>query len=369
MAYLILTGPERQRTNQVLETTHGRTQDLRLLVQYVAPELVPSINWDRETRWLIFQVIDLAEQYGVTSDLLLAAAKERPGRPDLLAFVIELCQAHRGQLQASAYGRALEEVVHPFAGFLNPTLLATRLLCHERHVCAIEVGEKGGTGLLVASDLVLTNYHVVEDLLAGSIRHDDVVCVFDYREGLDGSPVTPVQVELDPAWMIPHRPFEADDVPASHELDYALLRLARPIGAMRPIGEDRERCWFDLSQPPPEPVRDRLAFVLQHPRKELWQPGEPRQQPLKVALGQPGFDGYNTNRTRLRYRVNTLPGSSGSAVFDERLCLVALHNSRGQPTGTSDGRVENNQGIPLTAILADLDAKIRALLIKPRCLC
>lgn len=368
MAYLKLSGPERQRTNEVLEMTHGQPEDLRLLVQYTTPDLVNSINWNQGVRYLIFSLLDHAEQHGVTSNLLLAAARTRPNRPDLMALVLELTQAHPGQMRASAYGRSLEEVVHPFAGFLDPTQLATRLLCHERHVCAIEAGEKGGTGLLVARDLVLTNYHVVQDLLKKTIQHAAVTCKFDFRMGLDGAPITPVEVGLDPEWEIPHRPYEAGELPTAEELDYALLKLTKPIGEMRPAGERDERCWFDLSQPPPEPVLNRLAFVLQHPRNELWQPGEPRQQPLKVALGQPGFDGYNSNQTRLRYHVNTLPGSSGSAVFDEKLRLIALHNSGGQPAGAA-GLVGNNQGIPLKAILADLDPKYRTLLIKPMCNC
>lgn len=54
-------------------------------------------------------------------------------------------------------------------------------------------------------------------------------------------------------------------------------------------------------------------------------------------------------------------------MFDERLRLVGVHNSRGGPAG--DGRVPNNQGIPIKAILKDLDPRVRALLITPRCEC
>jgi len=368
MTFLRLSGAERQRIVDVLLTTHG-DKDLQLLVEREVPEILKRVQWQQPDVFVFHAVVEQAERYGATSELLLAAAKERGSRPELLSLVIELCERQPGRLPVQAYGRSLEEVVHPFAGFLDPTELASKLLCHERHVCAVEAGEKAGTGLLVASDLVLTNHHVVADLLAGSILADDVACLFDYRTGLDGSSIAPVRVRIDPGWSIPHRSHETNELPAATELDYALLRLERKIGDARPAGEDKPRCWFDLSQPPPEPVRERLAFVLQHPRNELWRPGEPRQQPLRVALGLPGFDGYNGNGTRLRYRVNTLPGSSGSAVFDERLRLVALHSSRGQPVGTGDGRVVNNQGIPLKAILADLEPGIRGLLAKPACRC
>ncbi|MCY1059688.1 trypsin-like peptidase domain-containing protein [Nannocystis sp. SCPEA4] len=369
MTFLKLSGAERQRIVDVLLTTHG-DRDLQLLVEREVPEIMNRVRWGQPVEYLFYSVVEQAERFGATSELLLAAAKERGSRPELLSLVIELCERQPGRLASvQAYGRSLEEVVHPFAGFLDPSELATKLVCHERHVCAVEVGEKAGTGLLVASDLVLTNYHVVADLIAGAIGADDVACLFDYRMGLDGAVKPPVRVRLDPDWSIPHRSHETKELPAATELDYALLRLEQKIGDLRPTGEGEPRCWFDLSRPPPEPVRERLAFVLQHPRKEMWRPGEPRQQPLRVGLGLPGFDGYNGNGTRLRYRVNTLPGSSGSAVFDERLRLVALHSSRGQPVGTSDGRVVNNQGIPLKAILADLEPAIRELLVKPTCRC
>lgn len=369
MADLKLSGAERRRIVEVLESTYGDTEELRWLIQQHTPEIAPRIHWKQATLPVLYHVVERAEQYGVTSELLFAAAKERPNRPDFLAVVIELCQGKSGRVTANVYGSQFEEVVHPFAGFLDPTELATKLLCHERHICAIEAGDGAGTGLLVASDLVLTNHHVVEKLIAGAVRHDEVTCVFDYRVDFDGTPTIPTRIGIDPSWTIPHRRHETHDVAAPHELDYAFLKLERPLGGEKPKGEDRPRCWFDLSQPPPEPVRERLAFVLQHPRNEMWRPGEPRQQPLRVAVGQPGFDGYNANHTRLRYRVNTLPGSSGSAVFDERLRLVALHSSRGAALGTADGRVVNNQGIPLKAILADVEPRVRGMLAKPACRC
>lgn len=372
MAYLNLSGPELKRTTTVFQSTFALPGSLQQLVLVTTPELGPVVNWSQPLSGLIFDVVRAAENYGVTSQLLLAAMDDRPNRPDLRGLVIELTAGKRGRFAVKAYGSPLEEIVHNFAAFLDPALISHKLVCHEQHVCMIDTPQGGGTGLLVARDLVLTNYHVVEQLLAGSYASDKVRCVFDYRNRFDGSANTTISVGLDPAWTIPHRKYEEYDPPTPVELDYALLRLDTPIGEAsigepQPRGVSETRCWFDLSHDPPDPVNDRLTFILQHPGRAIWAPGEPHQEPLKVALGQPGFDGYNANKTRIRYRANTLPGSSGSAVFDEKLRLVALHNSRG--VTDANGQVINNQGIPLKAILADLPPDIRALLVKPNCNC
>jgi V8-like Glu-specific endopeptidase len=58
--------------------------------------------------------------------------------------------------------------------------------------------------------------------------------------------------------------------------------------------------------------------------------------------------GLNISETRVRYRTNTQPGSSGSPCFDQDWNLVALH--QGNPPHHL--RPLSNQGIPLSAIAA-----------------
>ena len=63
----------------------------------------------------------------------------------------------------------------------------------------------------------------------------------------------------------------------------------------------------------------------------------------------------NVKRTdvRLRYDTDTLPGSSGSGVFDQRLDLVALHHA-GDPSSKMQARY--NEGIPIGKIVGQLAA-------------
>ena len=74
-------------------------------------------------------------------------------------------------------------------------------------------------------------------------------------------------------------------------------------------------------------------FIVQHPLTA----------PLKLALDTDAVIGLNGNKTRVNYRTNTEPGSSGSPTFDQNWDLVALHH------GFEAGQ---NQGIPFDAILS-----------------
>ena len=62
----------------------------------------------------------------------------------------------------------------------------------------------------------------------------------------------------------------------------------------------------------------------------------------------------NESGTRLRYDADTLNGSSGSGVFNQRLELAALHHA-GDPA--SKIRAQYNQGIPIGAIVTMLGRK------------
>jgi V8-like Glu-specific endopeptidase len=77
---------------------------------------------------------------------------------------------------------------------------------------------------------------------------------------------------------------------------------------------------------------------------------------MQVALDTQAIIKVNANRTRVQYRTNTLPGSSGSPCFNIDWQLVALHHS-GDPADVA--RAGFNQGIPMAAIVALLKSRGR----------
>lgn len=163
----------------------------------------------------------------------------------------------------------LEKIVNDANSFLNLGIWLRRLTDIEGYVCRIAVdGPSGlkakGSGFLVGPSTVLTNHHVVASALSKQIDPKRLRVQFDYRVLQDGSTDAGTIVELDhsqtDSWRIGFAPHSAIDTrghpleeePEPEALDYALLRLTIPIGAM-PIGAVAgdastlpKRGWMDL---------------------------------------------------------------------------------------------------------------------------
>jgi hypothetical protein len=244
---------------------------------------------------------------------------------------------------------ALEAVIHSEDNFLDMALLIGALYC-SRAVCMIErpVGTALGTGVLIGPDLLLTNQHV----LTSQAMLDGAVARFD-RRILDGTKIA------QDGQVVPLR---TDFYFASppEELDYALVRTTgKPLEAITATDND-------LKLPLPELVAQgkhrgylpaASRFLKDRDRVNILQ--HPDGRPLKVVLTQNYVAGDMGTR-RVQYVADTMPGSSGSPVFNANWELVALHHS-GQPyppEGLGDaahkqwkGIFRVNEGIPMRAIL------------------
>ena len=97
------------------------------------------------------------------------------------------------------------------------------------------------------------------------------------------------------------------------------------------------RGWFGREDMGASPRPSEPLFILQHPGGRS----------MKLAFDTDAVVGENANGTRLRYRTNTEPGSSGAPCLDGRGRLVALHHL-GDPGWHAPPRF--NQGIPIARI-------------------
>ena len=147
-------------------------------------------------------------------------------------------------------------------------------------ICRIETahGTTYGTGLLVADDRVLTNYHVVENHIAGKLDPASIRCRFDYARdatGLDkGRTVT---LAAGRTWIVAHSAYDAADlsgtgIPAGDHLDFALLRLSEAAGTHE-VGGGARRGTLSVHRQSSPPGEKTPIFIVQHPRarRSRWQ--------------------------------------------------------------------------------------------------
>lgn len=315
-------------------------------------------------------VPDLAQRTGASSgaelDALLAArllevAKDVRGdaavTPELRRALEQL-----GLLAETPAGPVLEKIVRDSNSLLDIHNWIARLTEIEARVCRIsfETGsglDPRGTGFLVAPDVVLTNHHVIAPVLDGESNRTRVRAQFDYHILRDGSIDAGTIVGLvdhEDKWLIaaaPHDPVDLtehalDDEPKPKNLDYALLRLARKAGS-KPVGSAKggKRGWIDLTQETaPNAPADAPVFIVQHPEGAA----------MKLALDTNAVIGYSPKNRRIRYRTNTLSGSSGSPVFNQNWELLALHHA-GDPKYPALRTGKYNEGIPIRTLVKHLE--------------
>jgi hypothetical protein len=347
---MALVGEEAELLNEALLSAYDY-QSLERMLYFKLEKHLQHIAPLDNLRQVVFKVITTAEMEGWTNDLVYAARDANPGNHKLKRFA-----DHYLRFKATAL--TLEKIIQRTNGFLDIAEWRTKLERIERQVCSIEIaGDHFGTGFLIAHDLVLTNYHVIEGLLGTSPEYQpqQMRIRFDFIKSEDGT-VLNDGIRYKPSgeeWLVDSSPYsqaekkgDFDTLPAATELDYALLRIAPHAGngngSTTPGNEpikgslDRVRGWIEIPGKPATFTDEGPLFIVQHPDGK----------PLKMALATNGIIRLSDNGLRLRHRTNTEPGSSGSPCFDSDWNLVALHHA-GDPNWV---KPEWNQAIPISVI-------------------
>ena len=289
---------------------------------------------------------------------------------ELIAKIRE--QAHQNshlavKLTTVLQGERLDSAAN-LQAFLDenqPLFRSDRMSEIERALCAIGLGDGVnkivGSGFLVGPDLVLTNYHVLKNYLkvdaaTGTIAEngsgEQIFCFFDYVS-LPAPAVPPIEgraqryvtVKAVPAgWLRCARVDLAndgtDDVQAqNHEYDYVLFQLERDVGnAPAALSGGEPRGWLTLPSSI-DPFGIQRLLLVQHAGGF----------PQSFDVGE--FDSLHDPTSRVRYRLNSEHGSSGSPAVGQD-GVFALHNGAVK-LKRLDGR-PLNQGVRIDYIVQDL---------------
>ncbi|WP_437313487.1 trypsin-like peptidase domain-containing protein [Sorangium sp. So ce385] len=245
---------------------------------------------------------------------------------------------------------------------LDAYVWSMQLLMQTRRVCLVEVDDIPlGTGFLAGPETVLTNHHVVAELIDKRAAGTRLKFLFDYMKRLDGMESEGVRVGAASAWedwhvdSSPELPSPAEDKgipePTEENLDYALVRLERRFGDDPIFGASGgpRRGWIRVPSTAPALTPKMALAILQHPKGK----------PVKFTFDTQSVLSVNESRTRVRYATNTDDGSSGSPCFNVSWGLVALHHF-GDPHNRPPAY---NQGIPITAVQARLAKRGKASLL------
>lgn len=304
----------------------------------------------------LIEYLEAGSQDGDVADLILALQKESPRNPEVQKLMSRLMSRLQGFLQqrwvldpssipnsaASSLSFELPQTYDDaqLEAFLPqpPSYEADvgklqRGLRLANAVCRVAFTDRAttGTGVLVAADLILTNYHILSqqaftDQAQLAEIAKAVVFEFGFVSEEHDTPVKPDTFAIDA-----NQPVVSWSPPT--ELDYVLLRVEPRITAAGYIEP------LPLCSTVPLPAPKEGLNLLQHPEGNL----------MQVSLSASGVFRVDPARHRIWYVNRTQGGSSGSPCFNQNWEMVALHHlSRSRGHGTE------GEGILLSSILAKI---------------
>jgi Trypsin-like peptidase domain/Effector-associated domain 1 len=357
-----LTGPQIGQFNDVIRDAFT-TDDFDLfLLHRLDKRTSDYASSNANFPVVVNKVIDAANRQGWITDLIVKAREANSGNEKLWAFAQQF-----GMASTTKPRQELQRMIEEAKFFLDINVWRSRLAEVEGQVCRIEFEtDQGkvlnGTGFLFGGpDSILTNYHVMEPVIAAkegratddglTAQAKNVKCRFDFKrlydpvtkkEGAVANPGTVFNLAED--WLIDSsQNHPLDQPPPPDHLDYALIRLDTAAGEGT-VGDKEnqfgnKRGYIDLPTDGHEFKAKEPLSIVQHPRG----------RPLQLALDTEAVLEVNANSTRVTYKTNTESGSSGSPCFTLDWNLVALHHS-GDPDFDPAHKPSYNEGIPISAI-------------------
>jgi hypothetical protein len=334
-------------------------------VIFLIPEILSKARMANRLVQLLLEVFNDQDQEAIHEQLnqliagyeaafSAAALQRKPSLATLALLPSSLELRSPGSAPAQPLSRpGLEKLVNAAAGFADITAFRKGLVEAECRTARIEIGGKAkGTGFLIGDSLLLTNWHVVKNGVEGALAR------FDHKTQPGGSLASQGRAVLfADKWLEASSPHEVialeigNDGPPSGNWDYALVRLAEPVGS-QPIGSDPsgggdKRGYYSLDGGSYQFDKDEPLLIV----------GHPDGRPMQLSYACPSGVSPTQHSSRIRYQTNTEGGSSGSPVFNRNWRVVALHHAAGPTAIPGEFNLQGgnfNQGIPVSNIVSSL---------------
>ncbi len=346
---LELSKDDRKALREAIQSAYPDRGSLEIFVDDGLNQNLAVVAGDGKHDKVIFELIKWAIAKGYIDDLILALAADTENRPDIQQFCRLVLRQRLVLNPPDGVTRELSLDLDPstwdidirseeLEGFLPQqfTFEADVGKLQEglglaNAVCKITFSDRpageSGTGVLIAPDLVLTNYHVISREAGADLNALAQTAQFEF-----GYVSTPFGEPRRTQQLTVARQMPVVAASPIAELDYALIRLSPGENfAIKPV---------PLSSTAQLQPRSPL-HMLQHPEGEA----------LKVSLSNNGVVKTNEQRGLVLYVNPTKQGSSGSPCFDDDWNLVALHHKAMQ---TSFGSLR--EGILMSAIYPQIAA-------------
>lgn len=215
----------------------------------------------------------------------------------------------------------LEQIIGNQPTFLPISFLETGLV-RSRAVVRIEGSSGLGSGFLVRGNLLVTNHHVLPTVETAR----SATVLFNYQKTSTGADACAEEGRLDPDSLFETSPTDGGD-------DWTVVR----------ISGNPEAEWGCLELVDVDVEARNYVNIIQHPA------GMPKQIALYHNVVAFADD------SRVQYLTDTMPGSSGSPVFDSQWRVVALHSRGGYlPDPATKEVFFRNEGIHVRVLIREL---------------
>jgi V8-like Glu-specific endopeptidase len=306
-----------------VQDSHRIVSESGLNPAFIAFDSKAINNW--------FNILEEAQKRGKVQSIVKAAYDEYPENEWLaLAKQGNLPAVKGPDIEADVTWRGLddtgqlEKIIGTQSTLLPISFLEIGLVKARSVVRVVCADGASGSGFLTDKNLLITNHHV----LPTEATAREAVVQFNYQQTATG-----LDAPMDEFGLAPQDVFVTSSM---EENDWTAVRVR---------GNPNEK-WGALTLTRVEPkVKDHVN-IIQHPG------GGAKQIALYHNIVV--FVGHD----RLQYLTDTLPGSSGSPIFDSNWCIVALHHSGGwlREPG-SKHTYFRNEGIHINTIIEGLTTK------------